>query len=106
VELLVKVTDWAELTFPMAMLPKVSAPGVAMRFTTPFPLRGAVCGLFDASSVIVSVPVREPATVGLNVIPILHDFPPPRLTPMLHVLLVSTLKSPLAAILERVSDAF
>jgi hypothetical protein len=32
----------------------------------PVPFSGIVCGLFDALSVSVSVPVRAPAAVGVN----------------------------------------
>lgn len=42
---------------------------------TPVPLSCAVCGEFEAPSVTVSIPVRAPMTVGVNVTAILQVAP-------------------------------
>jgi hypothetical protein len=44
--------------------------GVIVAGAMPVPLREAVCGLLLASSATVSVPVRLPLAVGVNVMPI------------------------------------
>jgi len=59
---------------PRLVVPTRSAPKTRLADerdtvpTTPRPLRGSVCGLPTASSVIVSVPeAKSPAVTGLNV---------------------------------------
>jgi hypothetical protein len=54
-----------ELVVPDAAKP-VGALGVVVQLPPlpPVPLRAAVCGLFVALSVTVSVPLAAPATVG------------------------------------------
>ncbi len=46
--------------------------GAAGPCVTPVPLREAACGLFEALSLIVNVPVRAPTAVGLKLILIVH----------------------------------
>ena len=102
-----QVTDWVRsyvlpvLNVPVAknccVLPiiKVGVAGVTAIDTrpdvVPFPDRLAVWGLLLAASDTVSVPVRVPTTVGVNVTLIVHFFPAPSEVPQV---LVST-KSPL-----------
>ena len=54
-----------ELVVPDAANP-VGALGVVVQLPPlpPVPLRAAVCGLFDAASVTVSVPLAAPDAVG------------------------------------------
>ena len=59
---------------------------------TPVPVREAVCGLFAALSVMVSVPLRVPLAVGVNVILTVQVVLGARLVPQLLV----CPKSPLA----------
>ena len=67
----------------------------------PVPDSEMLCGLPAALSVIVTAPVRDPVTVGLNVT-LTEQFPPAAtLAPQLFV----WAKSPLAAMLEMVRAA-
>ena len=94
--LLVKVMVFAALVVPSACLPKLSEIGLSATGTTPVPANEAVCGLLDAASVTVKVPVSAPMMLGVNV------------TEMVHLLLAGTLlphvlvwaKSPLVVMLE------
>jgi len=54
-----------ELVVPLAANP-VGALGVVVQLPPlpPVPLRAAVCGLFEAASVTVSVPLAAPEAVG------------------------------------------
>src|SRR5207248_8885403 len=61
----------------------------------PVPLRVTVCGLLAAESVMVRVPLRVPAAVGVNVTLIVQLPPPARKLPQL----LFCEKSPLAAML-------
>jgi hypothetical protein len=63
----------------------------------PVPDSGTVCGLFEAPSLIVRLPVRLPVWVGVNFTPITQDALGARLVP-LHPSL-EMLKSPDAAAL-------
>jgi hypothetical protein len=96
--LFVSFTVSAVLEVPTLWFPKLKlvgakvVPGAA---ATPLPERLTVCGLPDALSAIEIVPVRVPATVGVNVTVITHDAPAARLDP--HVFVCA--KSPLAVIL-------
>ena len=65
----------------------------------PVPVRFAVCGLLLALSVTVSVPVRLPTTVGVNVTLIVHLAFPATVVPQVMV----WAKSPLTATLVIVS---
>jgi len=58
-------------------LPKLSDVDARVIGTTPVPVNVAVCGLFDALSVTVSVAVRLPSTEGVNVTFMLQFCPGP-----------------------------
>jgi hypothetical protein len=60
---LVAFTNW---------LPKASDDGDRPTGVTPVPLSCALCGLFEALSLTVSVPVRTPSAVGVKVAEILQ----------------------------------
>src|SRR5579859_1067601 len=68
VPLLVRVTDCAPLVAPTTWLPKVrleelsETPGAV-----PVPVKAIVCVPPEALSVIVTVPLRVPVVVGVNV---------------------------------------
>jgi len=66
---------------------------------SPVPVRDAVCGLPEASSATLSVPLRAPLAVGLKVTVILQFAPAARLVPHAFV----WLKSPLADTPEMLS---
>jgi hypothetical protein len=68
----------------------------------PVPLSEVFCGLPAASSVALSVPVRVPPAVGVNVTLIVQFVPGARVAPQLFV----SAKSPLAVMLEMLSTAF
>jgi hypothetical protein len=64
------VTTLPALIVPTACAANVSLAGVTVRVTVvafPVPVRVTFCGEFDALSVIVTAPVRVPATVGVKV---------------------------------------
>jgi len=65
--LLVKVKFFALLGVACGTLPKFAEVGVSVAGTTPAPVSDAVCGLFEASSFTVSVPVSVPMMLGVNV---------------------------------------
>jgi hypothetical protein len=94
---LVSVTVFALLTVPTNWLENVRL--VAAKLTagaaTPVPLRLMLCGLPDALSVIVIVPVRVPLAVGVNVMLMLQL--PPAGSELPHVF--ASAKSPVAAML-------
>lgn len=61
---------------PTAIVPKASAPGVICSFaTTAFPVSATVSGSVVALVERLNVPVRVPATVGVNVTCNTHDAP-------------------------------
>ena len=61
------VMAWPLLVLETIWLPKSSWAGTTrMPGGVPVPVRPTDCGLFDCASVTVSVPVRAPATVGVN----------------------------------------
>src|ERR1700722_15559504 len=63
----VKVTVFAALASFTGWLPKLREAGEKVGFRMmPVPERFTVCGLLDAPSVIVRVPVRAPAWLGVN----------------------------------------
>ena len=68
----------------------------------PVPLSETICGLPAASSATLSVPVRVPPAVGVNVTLIVQFAPAARLVPQLLV----SAKSPLAVMLEMFRPAF
>jgi hypothetical protein len=90
------VTTLAALVVPIISAVNVSLVGVAVTTTVgalPVPVRFSVCGEFDAVSVIVSVPVRVPTLVGVNVTLAVQLPPPASVLP--HVLVSA--KSPVVA---------
>ena len=60
---------------PTVRLLKLSDVGDNVTAATPVPLKLTVCGLFDALSVIVTVPVAAPVAAGENVTEIEHFLP-------------------------------
>jgi hypothetical protein len=52
---------------------------------TPVPVRVAVCGLFDALVVTLSIPVRRPIVVGVKITLIAHELPAATLEPQVFV---------------------
>jgi hypothetical protein len=65
--LLLTVTVFAALVVDTAWLPNPRLAGLTVTGTTPLPVKETVCGLLFALSLTVSVPVREPVVVGVNV---------------------------------------
>jgi hypothetical protein len=65
--LLVSVTFLAALVVPAFCAANVKEVGETVVCAMPLPANEAVCGLFDAASVTVSVPVSAPMTLGVNV---------------------------------------
>jgi hypothetical protein len=64
---LVSVMVFAALGTSTCWLPKVGLGGEKVGFTRmPLPERLTFCGLFEAASTIVSVPVRVPVWLGVN----------------------------------------
>ena len=94
---LFRVTVSAGLVAPTTWLPKarLATVGVTIGRPTPVPLRETSCALLGALSVIVSRPVRAPATVGVKETLIVQL---PAAATELPQLFVSV-KSPLATIL-------
>lgn len=68
----------------------------------PVPVKGTVCGLFGALSVMVTLPVRTPVAVGVKVTLIWQNLPAARLAPQ-GLALVARAKSPEMAMLLMVS---
>jgi hypothetical protein len=64
---LVTVTDWLALDDPSATTPKFNVVADNVMAALPLPLRLTFCGLFDALSVKVNVPLAAPVAVGVNV---------------------------------------
>ena len=66
----VNVTVWGELVAPTGVFANERLVGITDAFAVllvPVPVNATVCGLFVAESVKVSVAVRVPAAVGVNV---------------------------------------
>ena len=63
--ILVTVIACGWLAVPLVRVPKFRLVGEKL-ITVPVPVSAAVCGLFGALSVTVSVPVMAPALVGVN----------------------------------------
>ena len=61
----VTVTDLAALGAPTATVPKLSETG-EREICVPVPVKATFCGLVDASSLKVNVPLRMPITVGVK----------------------------------------
>lgn len=76
------------------MFPNESVEDEASTSATPLPLSAAVSvGFAEAVDVTLSVPTREPRTVGVKVTPMAHDAPA---ATFLLQLLLATVKSPVA----------
>jgi hypothetical protein len=99
----VSVTVWAELVVPTVRLENVRLAGETVTGEEPVPVRLTVCGLFEALSLNVSVPPREPVAVGKNFTLIVHVAPAAMLAPQV---LVAIEKSPLVEMLENASAVF
>jgi hypothetical protein len=65
--LLDSVNTFAALVVPTVTAAYVALTGVNVAWAPPVPVSGTVCGLFEALSVIVRLPVRTPTWVGVNV---------------------------------------
>jgi hypothetical protein len=102
--LFVSVNTFATLVVPTVCDANVALVGVNATGSAPVPLRATVCGLFEALSVIVRVPVRVPTWVGVNVTLIMQLSPAAKVLPQGFVL-VARAKSPLAAMLVMFSVA-
>jgi hypothetical protein len=63
------------------MTPKFNALADSVTAVLPVPLRLTFCGLFEALSVKVSVPLAAPVAVGVNVTPTAQFAPAARLVP-------------------------
>lgn len=89
---------------PTSWLAKVSLVGVRLTAgaTTPLPPSRIVCGLLGALLVIVSVPLRVPPVVGVNVTLRIQEEPAATQLPQLFV----SAKSPFAEIEEMERIAF
>ena len=61
------VTLCAPLVVPTFCAANVIVVGVTVAWAIPAPVNDAVCGLFNAPSVTVSVPVSVPMLLGVNV---------------------------------------
>src|SRR5712664_3164275 len=87
--------------FPMEPWVTLNEDGAVNLKSQPVPVRDTVCGLPDALSVIVRVPVREPTAVGVNVTLIVQFAPAanvPGLTGQALPPVLVSAKSPEAAI--------
>jgi hypothetical protein len=98
-------TVWTALVVPTVWLLKFRLEGerVAERPEIPLPLSFTVCGLLAALSVNVIVPVLVPAAVGVKVTLTVQLVPPA--SPLPQALFAAKAKSPLAAMLVKVSAA-
>jgi hypothetical protein len=68
---LVSVIVFAALETSTCWVPKLRLAGENVGLTRiPLPVRFTFCGLFEAASTIVSVPVRVPVWLGVNTTPI------------------------------------
>jgi hypothetical protein len=99
----VTVTVTGALVVPTERDPKLYVVGVALTARMPAPDNPTDCGLFAASSVNFSVPVRVPRAVGTNAKPTTQFAPAPIVTPQVLLLIR---KSPVATMLPKVSGTF
>ena len=102
--LLASVNTFAGLVVPTVRAGYVALAGVNVAATTPVPVSGTVCGLFEALSLTESVPVRDPIWVGVKVTSITQLFPAAKVLPQGFVL-VACPKSPLVVMLVMSSVA-
>ena len=99
----VSVTAWAELVVPTVRLENVRLVAEMVTGEEPVPVRLTVCGLFEALSLNVSVPAREPVVAGVNVTLIVQEAPFAILAPQV---LVAIEKSPLVEMVENARAVF
>jgi hypothetical protein len=102
--LFLSVNVFGRLVVPTVWAAYVALEGVNVTGATPVPDSGTVCGLFEALSVIVMLPVRNPGCVGVNVTLIMQFAPTASVLPQGFVL-VAGAKSPLTAMLLMFSVA-
>ncbi len=82
---------------PTAITPKFKVLADSETAALPVPLRVTFCGLFEALSVKVNVPLAAPVVVGVNVIPTAQLAPAATLVPQV---LLAIAKGPLIPTLE------
>ena len=103
VPVLVSVTDCAPLVWPTTVEPNVSEEGVSdTPGAVPVPLKAIVC--VPALSLIVTVPLRVPVVVGVNVTAITQVLEELTAEDAEQVELESSAKSPLTERLVMVSE--
>ncbi len=85
------------------MTPKFNPLADSVTAELPVPLRLTFCGLFEALSVKVSVPLAAPVAVGVKVTPTAQLAPAARLVPQV---LLEIAKGPLIPTLEMVRAVF
>ena len=93
----------AELLVPTVTVPKLRLLDDSVTGALPVPERLTVCGLFDAASVKVSVPVAAPVAVGENVTPTAQWPPAATLDPQV---LLEIAKPALVRMLEKPNATF
>lgn len=96
---LVKVTVFAALVLPTAVLANERLGGANVTGATPFPVRPATCVLGEALSTIVTAPSIEPTLLGEKLTLTVHVANGARLDP--HVVVFGN--SPLTVIVEMLS---
>jgi hypothetical protein len=100
-----RVNTFARLVVPTVCAAYVALLGVNVAGRTPVPESGTVCGVFEALSMIVMLPVRDPSCVGVNVTLIMQFSPAASVLPQ-GLVLVTGAKSPLVVMLAMISVAF
>jgi hypothetical protein len=78
---LLSVNVLAALFVPTVVDGKLAVAGVNVTGASPVPDSVTFCGLLEALSLIESVPVRDPAAVGVKTTPIWQVFPPANVAP-------------------------
>ena len=96
--LFLRVNVFGRLVVPTVCAAYVALLGVNVTGAMPVPESGTVCGLFEALSVIVMLPVRAPSWVGVKVTLIMQFAPAASVLPQGFVL-VAGAKSPLTTML-------
>jgi hypothetical protein len=103
--LFLSVNTFATLVVPTVWDAYFALAGVNVAGAMPLPDSGTICGLFEASSVIVMFPVLVPSWVGVKVAEILQFAPTATVLPQGFVLGFSA-KSPLIVMLLMCSVKF
>jgi hypothetical protein len=96
--LFLSVNVFGRLVVPTVCAAYVALPGVNVTGAMPVPDSGTVCGLFEALSLIVMLPVRVPTCVGVKVTLMMQFAPAASVLPQGFVL-VTGAKSPLTTML-------